>query len=136
MFVAAELLKKDNKVNFDVGTHHVEGRLVVNVKAVVTRSPDTTSKPTANLLCRNTIAHFLSRCGATQNAVLAALEATWEAALSGGEPREVSEETQARVDVALAKFDRMVDKLPRSPKKGGCKVAGTLEIIEPMKEAA
>lgn len=136
MFVASKLLEKNGENTFAVGTHHVDGTFTVKVKAVVTRQEDGESKPTASLLSKDTLAQFIARLGAVQETVLNALEATWEATLTGAEPRQLSEAQQARVDAALGKFDRLVDRLPKVPKKGATKVAGTIEIVAESKEAA
>lgn len=135
LFAVSNLLKKelgkDPSGEFKVGVSHVEGEVTIKVKAVVTKLKDTDAKPTSSLMSKDTLAQFISRLGATQASVLKALEETWEAQLSGSEPRPVSDEVQNRVDVALAKFDRMVERLPKVPKKGSVTVAGTVEIIEP-----
>lgn len=123
------------KDNFTVGDHNVKGVVTFEVDAVVSRAPDTSAKPTTHLLCKKTIAQFLARMGATQNAALDALEATWDALLTG-ETLELDPKMQDRLDIALAKFERMTEKLPKSPKKGGTTVRGSLKILDNVKDAA
>lgn len=136
MFVASKLLEKNGENTFAVGTHHVDGVFTVKVRAVVTRQEDGESKPTAALLSKDTLAQFIARLGAVQEQVLKCLEETWEATLTGAEPRRIDDAVQARIDASLGKFDRMVDRLPKIPKKGATKVAGTIEIVSEAKEAA
>ena len=135
VFVASKLLAKDAKDEFEVGTHHVEGVFTVAVKAVVSRLEDTEGKPTSQLLSKDNFAQFIARLGAIQDVVLKAFEDTWEAKLTGAEVR-IDKDTQARIDTALAKFERMTDRLPKVPKKGSTTVKGTIQIVQSVKEAA
>lgn len=133
MFAISKLIGA--KDNFKVGSHNVKGIVTLEVDAVISRAADSTAKPTSHILCKKTIGQFLARMGATQNAALDALEATWEALLTG-ETLEIDPKMQDRLDIALAKFERMTDKLPKSVKKGSTTVRGSLNILDKAKDAA
>lgn len=136
LFVASKLLAKDSKDNFEVGTHHVEGIVTLNVKAVVTREKDTESLPTSHMLCEDSFAQFIASLGAIQDSVLKKFEEFWQAKLTGAEPRQISKEQQAKIDAALGSWKRIKTSMPKVPKKGSTKVNGTVQLVSPVKEAA
>jgi len=134
LFAASKLIKEKPSLK-EGSTTIVDGVITLQVKGVITVGNATERKPTAQLLNKKTLAMLIAKLGAISEPVLKAMEEVWEAQLTGAEIR-IDEKSQERCDIAHGKFERIMDRLPKSPVEPSVKVNGTVQIVSPVKEAA
>lgn len=130
--------KLDDAKGLEPGDHHVEATYLVRISADLKKLADTECTPTTSIPLITTLALLLEKSGITRESSARVLrEALIEAIELGEEAGAHIADRIADVEDAVHRVRKEVlNKLPKVPKSGACKVTvQTLEIQEVSTES-
>ena len=135
--VAVAKLVAKNLPDVPVGRSVIDETITLRVQATLNRGEDYTTPPTVSIPLKATLALMLAKMGFQREAASELLVEAMQEALAAETLGADSIKARMKdVDAAMARVQAITAALPPEPRKGRLDVRGTVEVVEPLPEAA